>query len=263
MSNFCRILNSISKSNNSRIILALDIVPDRIGTSEDYSYIFNIAVGIIRKTANHIAGIKLNKHLVLPHGIYNPECLKIITEAHKYGLPIIMDEKIGDVGSTNKIISEYYYSSGVDAVTCNPFVGFRNGLDEVFKNAETVNDYNSIVKNPRGVILLVYMSNEGAKTNYSLQVFGTPLWEQFAYRACEWGADGVVIGANYPRVIETVKGIIDHSLIISPGITEKGDILSEALNSGMDYAIIGRAIINSEDPVEKTIEFKDFINDNL
>jgi len=34
----------------------------------------------------------------------------------------IMDAKVNDIGNTNQVIAEYYFSAGFDAIIANPFV---------------------------------------------------------------------------------------------------------------------------------------------
>jgi orotidine-5'-phosphate decarboxylase len=83
----------------------------------------------------------------------------------------------------------------------------------------------------------------------------------FAKKAVEWGADGVVAGATYPEKIREIcqvtRGMVP---IYSPGIGAQGGDIGEAFKAGCNYAIVGRAIYESEDPGKSALEMKDKIN---
>jgi len=139
-------MEQAAKKTGSNIVLALDL------PSDGRKNLFLRAKQILEAVHPHICAVKLNRHLILPLGLFG-DVQELLNQAKRYGLPTIMDCKINDIGNTNRVIAEYYFKAGFDAVTANPFVGWERGLQPVFETARQMNC---------GVILLVYMSHKGA-----------------------------------------------------------------------------------------------------
>ncbi|MEX2720067.1 MAG: orotidine 5'-phosphate decarboxylase / HUMPS family protein [Candidatus Wukongarchaeota archaeon] len=248
---FLDMLEEVANQNNSRIILALDDVvcfpSDREGLKRVREEAVSRAFKLIELLSDLIAGVKINRQLVLPLGLYD-YVFEIVDFAHGYGLPCIADCKVGDVGHTNRWIATHYFNAGFDAIIANPFVGWRGGLDSVFDEAR---------KREKGVILLVYMSHAGALEGFEKVVLdeegsGQPFYLVFARKAVEWKASGIVVGATFPGKIIEVKEIVKEESIpiFSPGVGAQGGSAREAVEAGADYLIVGRTIISSSDPRE-------------
>ena len=238
-------IEKIAKEKNSRIVLALDF-PFII--SNNKKRLFERAKKVIEDVYPYICAIKFNHHLVLPLGTFHG-VKKLIEIIHDKNLPVIMDCKANDIGATNRVISEYYFSAGFDAIIANPFVGWDEGLKPIFDVAK---------KKDRGVILLVYMSHKGADEGYGQLVYDKVTEEKilqyisFANKALKWGADGVVVGATFPEKIREIYRILGNKIpIYSPGIGTQGGKALSALNAGSRYIIIGRSITLAQNP--KTI----------
>jgi orotidine-5'-phosphate decarboxylase len=225
----------------SNLVLALDLSPDSPHN------LLSQSVEVLKKVHPHLCAVKINHHLVLPLGLFGG-VQKIIKFAHDRDLPIIMDCKINDIGSTNRVIAEHYYNAGFDAVIANPFVGWDEGLQPVFEVAR---------KMGKGVILLVYMSHKGAGEGYGQMVLDLktrkqfPQYHVFAEKALAWSADGAVIGATYPDKIKEVHAILGNEVpIYSPGIGVQGGEVDLAMKAGARYLIVGRTVMLAADPVE-------------
>jgi orotidine-5'-phosphate decarboxylase len=239
------------KERGSNIILALDYtIPNR-------HELLLRSKKIIEALSPYICGVKFNRHLVLPLGLYSG-VNQLLELTRSLGLPSIMDCKINDIGATNYIIAHHYYTAGFDAVTANPFIGWDDGLKQVFHLSHDLN---------KGVLLLVYMSHKGAIEGYAQRVKYPNTnkdcfqYQIFAEKALKWNADGVVVGATYPQKISEVKTILNGKLpIYSPGIGVQGGNLELVAKNGSDYYIIGRSILNAEDPIQHTIRLKEIIN---
>ncbi len=222
-----------SKKHSSRVILALDVS----GPPETR---VERAVAILRKVGDHVAAVKVNWHILLPGGIRG--IAEVIELSTAKGLPVIADMKLNDIESTNLEAVELLFAAGVSAVIANPFVGAEEGLSGVIARAKNLG---------KGVILLVYMSHAGAGEGYGLMVDGKPLYLEFARRARVWGADGVVVSAKSLSVIREVKKELDrYQLILSPGVGFQGGRADRAvIEAGTDFPIVGRSIVEADDPV--------------
>ena len=235
-------IEEIAKTKKTRIVLALDFPFFGLNNQKN---LLAKAQHVLNEVHPHISAVKINHHLVLPLGTFQG-VKKLIELIHEKDVPVIMDCKANDIGATNKVIAEYYYSAGFDAIIANPFVGWIEGLKPLFEVAE---------KMQRGVILLVYMSHKGAEEGYGQLVYDKnegkkiPQYISFARKALKWGADGVVVGATVPnRITEIHKILGDKIPIYAPGIGVQGGKAKTALNAGASYLIVGRSITLADNP---------------
>ena len=97
--------------------------------------------------------------------------------------------KLNDIGATNVEAAETLFSNGFDALIANPFVGYKEGIEDLLEKSREMR---------KGVIMLVYMSHAGAKEGYGLKVGGEPLYLRFARKTRRWGADGAVVSSKSP-----------------------------------------------------------------
>ena len=241
-------INRSAKKKDSNIVLALDFPSDQPRS------LLSRSIQVLKETCSHVCAVKINRQLVLPLGLFNG-VQKILSMAQDLELPAIMDCKINDVGHTNRVIAEYYYKAGFDAVIANPFVGWEQGLQPVFEVAEQMR---------RGIILLVYMSHKAAGEGYG-QTIQNPKTGQlssqyltFAEKALSWNADGAVVGATYPEKIREVYRILRENVpIYSPGVGVQGGGIEATIKAGARYLIVGRTITLSENPAETAKRIRD------
>ena len=89
------------------------------------------------------------------------------------GVPVILDAKRGDIGSTAQhYVGEAFDRYRADAVTVNPYLG-RDSVQPFLDRAD------------RGVVILCRTSNPGAGDLQDLEVDGRPL--------SRWACDGVLM----------------------------------------------------------------------
>jgi len=229
-----RILKS---SKQSRIILANDydlsdkkLVPHTVQN--------------IKTLHKYLCAIKLNFHLLLPLG--KKEIVRINKTAHQYGLQTIADIKLNDIGNTNEITTKTLWNLGFDAVIVNPIMGI-----ESLKKIVTIAH-----KHDKGVIALCHMSAPEAKASYEINVKLSknskpkPLYQMFLKWAISNKADGIIVGATFPKILNGCKKIAGKKLdIYSPGIGVQGGNAKKAIANGSDFLIVGRTILDSKNPV--------------
>jgi orotidine-5'-phosphate decarboxylase len=231
----------ISKSSterNTRIILALDLD----GTNPNK--LFEIGRRLLESTLDSLCAVKLQRQTILNLGMDRTR--RILNLAHEEEIPCIVDDKMSDIGETNRAVAEAYFRLGFDALTASPFAGWLDGLQPLFQASHD---------KQKGVIILSYMSNPGAVDVAGRKVIvGSGKKPElqyllFARRALQWGADGLIVGATRPKAIEAVKRTVDDMVpIYSPGVGTQGGRLARAAKAGTDFFILGRSIATSAHP---------------
>ena len=233
-------LSKIAKSNG-RVILANDY-------DSSVSNLQKKTIDNIKKLHPFLCGIKLNFHLLLPLG--EKEVLKINKTAHKYGLLTIADIKLNDIGNTNQTTIENLWNMGFDGVIANPIMGL-DSLKNLVKSAH---------KNEKGVITLCHMSAPEAKLSYDLELKrgrNKQLYKLFLEWAITSKVDGIVVGATFPKIIQYCSKKTKNSIqIFSPGVGTQGGNASKVVSSGTDFLIVGRTILNSNNPLQTCKELQ-------
>ncbi len=237
-------MQEAAKSKISPIVLALDFP---FTSPENREKVIEKAQKVLKAVHPYVCAVKINHHLVLPLGTFDG-VQQLVEQIRRQGMLSIMDAKINDIGATNRVIAEYYYAAGFDAIIANPFVGWEEGLKPLFEVSQRLN---------RGVILLTYMSHKGASEGYGQTVVDPETGKRilqyvsFAKKALKWGSDGAVVGATYPEKIAEIKKILTDKVdIYSPGIGAQGGAAEIALKAGANYLIVGREITNADDPAQ-------------
>lgn len=226
-----------SSLHKSRLVLALDPSNTKKGD------LLKFANDTVNLLSDHICAIKINFHILLPLDLYS-EVKKITVLAHSHGLQTIADIKLNDISNTNEVALSHLWSAGFDALTVNPFIGFE-ALRDAIVNAH---------KNSNGVIALVYMSHKSAGDTYGLKVIDGEKRSRYIYELfLDWAeglsADGIVVGATIPEIIKQCSSRVKGKIaIFSPGVGTQGGNAKEALANGANYLIVGRSIIEANDP---------------
>jgi len=140
------------------------------------------------------------------------------------GLPVILDSKRGDIGSTAQhYAAEAFDRYGADAVTANPYLG-RDSVQPFLDRAD------------RGVVVLCRTSNPGAGDLQDLLVDGRPLYQHVAEKvARDWNGHGncaLVVGATWPEQLREVRAIVGDLPFLVPGVgAQGGDVEAVVANA--------------------------------
>lgn len=128
-------------------------------------------------------------------------------------IPIILDAKRGDIGSTaEKYAIEAFGRYGADALTLNPYLG----PDSI----EPYLDYEDT-----GVFLLCHTSNPGAEVLQDLVGDGKAVYEHVVDIALSFDTDtpiGLVVGGTSPNIITNVRRLAPDTLLLVPGVGKQG-----------------------------------------
>ncbi|KAA2280807.1 orotidine 5'-phosphate decarboxylase / HUMPS family protein [Candidatus Nitrosocosmicus agrestis] len=234
-------INEVRLSKKTNIVLALD---PKFQTPDLLEYLNRH----ISELSRYLCGIKLNFHVILP--LSESELKEIVRIAHDNQVPVIADLKINDIYDTNAVIVQRLADIGFDCAIVNPFIG-RASLISLVKFAHSINF---------GIISLVYMSHPDAVEGYGASILSTKstnevgklrkVYRVFYENSLEAQVDGIVVGGNRIDILRELSSEGKPKIpIYSPGLITQGGNIDLALEAGTTYLIIGRAIIDSQNPL--------------
>ena len=162
-------------------------------------------------------------------------------------LPIILDAKRNDIGSTASAYAEGFLGVespwGMDALTVNPYLG-DDSLAPFVKVAEA---------RQAGIFVLVKTSNPGSAVFQDRLSDGVPMFEHVARHVEElaqqsagdrgYGLAGAVIGATYPQQLVDLRRKMPHTWFLVPGMGAQGGAVSDVVGAFDEKG--GGALINS------------------
>ena len=154
------------------------------------------------------------------------------------GIPVVLDSKRGDIGSTAaQYAREAFERYRADAVTVNPYMG-RDSVEPYLEYSD------------KGVILLCRTSNPGGSDLQFLDVGGgEKLYERVARLAAnEWNASGnlgLVVGATFPEEIARVRNLTGDMPLLVPGIGAQGGDIAATVAAGRSRDSTGLMINSS------------------
>ena len=153
------------------------------------------------------------------------------------GIPVILDAKRGDIGSTaEQYAVEAFARFKADAITVNPYMG-RDSVEPYLAYPD------------KGVILLCRTSNPGGSDLQFLDVGGEKLFERVARLvATEWNTTGqcaLVVGATFPAEIARVRELTGDLPLLVPGIGAQGGDIEATVKAGRTAAGTGLMINSS------------------
>ena len=160
-----------------------------------------------------------------------------VHDAHP-GIPVILDAKRGDIGSTAMhYAAEAFDRYAADAVTANPYLG-RDSLLPFLERAD------------KGVVVLCRTSNPGA-TDFQdiVTADGLPLYQHVAETvAREWNANDncmLVVGATWPAQLHEVRAIVGDLPLLVPGVGAQGGDIEAVVKNAKTFDGTGLVISSS------------------
>lgn len=167
------------------------------------------------------------------------ELLETIKYIQSLDIPVILDAKRGDVGSTAEMYArELFERYKADAVTVNPYLG----LDSLTPYL----DYAD-----KGVFILCRTSNPGGADLQHLNLDnGDTLFEHVARQASSHWNDnnnvGLVVGATRPEELRSIRNICGDMTFLLPGVGAQGADIGEMMGAGQGGGMLissSRAIL--------------------
>jgi orotidine-5'-phosphate decarboxylase len=254
--NFLDMLRHAERQNGSLLCVGLDPEPSRfpVTLKGDASKIYDFCAAIVDATADLVSAFKPQIAYFAAHRAEDQlERLMAHMRRAAPGVPVILDAKRGDIGSTaEQYAKEAFERYGADAVTLSPFMGF-----------DTIQPY--LKYHGKGAFLLCRTSNPGGDDfqNQRLSsVAGEPLlYEHIAQLAQgPWnlnGQLGLVGGATYPAEIARVRALAPTLPLLIPGVgAQGGDALATVKAGWRDN---GPIIVNSSRAILYASSAADFV----
>ena len=244
---FLDMLGAAERQNQSLLCVGLDPDPAKFpaGLKGDASKIYDFCAAIVEATADTVIAFKPQIAYFAAHRAEDQlEKLMRHMKAVAPQVPVILDAKRGDIGSTaEQYAIEAFERYGADAVTLSPFMGF-----------DSVQPY--LKYHGKGAFLLCRTSNPGGddlQNQRLASVEGQPLLYEHVARLAQgpWnlnGQLGLVVGATYPDEIERVRKIAPTLPLLIPGVGAQGGDAVATIRAGyrtQGGATTGPVIVNS------------------
>ncbi len=224
---FMQSLQQAWARNDSLVCVGLDPEPAKFPAHlrDDPDAVFAFCAAIVDATADLVCAFKPQiAHFAALRAEQTLERLIAHIHARHPGVPVILDAKRGDIGSTAQhYVSEAFDRYGADAVTLNPYLG-RDSVQPFLDRAD------------KGVILLCHTSNPGAADLQDLDVGGRPLYQHVAQIvARDWNSHGncaLVTGATWPEQLAEVRALVGEVPLLVPGVGAQGGDVEAVVRHG-------------------------------
>lgn len=266
------------------VCVGLDTDHSKIPQTAQKNGVFETILGfnaaIIEATAPYVCAFKPN--IAFYAVLYGDEGINALERTIAYihtvapEIPVILDAKRGDIGTTNVgYVREAFSFLDADAITVHPYLG-----------GEALAPF--LEMKDKGVIVLCRTSNPGAGEFQDIRVqtgrilsgsepLYRPFYQVVARRvAREWNKNGncaLVVGATYPQELAEVRKIVGDMPILIPGIGAQGGDVENTVKAGVDSRGAGMIINSSRGIIfassesnfadaarEETIRLHDLIN---
>ena len=229
--NFVDLLARAERQNRSMLCVGLDPEPARFPArwKGDASRIYDFCAAIVDATADLVIAFKPQIAYFAAHGA-EPQLERLMAHMRRTApqVPVILDAKRGDIGSTaEQYAIEAFERYGADAVTLSPFMGF-----------DSVQPY--LKRQGKGAFLLCRTSNPGGDDLQSQRLANLPgeplLYEHIATLAQgAWNTNGqlgLVVGATYPVEIARVRALAPTLPLLIPGVGAQGGDAHATVRAG-------------------------------
>ena len=244
---FLEQLQGAERQNGSLLCVGLDPEPSKFPASlkGDASKIYDFCAQIVDATADLAISFKPQIAYFAAHRAED-QLEKLMEHMRRNAphVPVILDAKRGDIGSTaEQYAKEAFERYGADAVTLSPFMGF-----------DSVQPY--LQYHGKGAFLLCRTSNPGGddlQNQRLASVEGQPLMYEHIAKLAQgpWnlnGQLGLVVGATYPTEIERVRSLAPTLPLLIPGVGAQGGDAVATIKAGYrqsNGATTGAVIVNS------------------
>ena len=215
------------------LCLGLDPDPEALpaGFSRDLGGVEAFARLVLEAALPAVAAVKPNLAFFEAFGSAGLAALERIRAAVPSEVPVVMDAKRGDIGTTAARQAVALFDGlGADAITVNPYLG-EEAVRPLLDRAD------------RFAYVLCRTSNPGAGELQSLVVAADPaigapdepLHVRVARRVATWGTGrtaGLVVGATAPLELGAIRAVAPGLAFLVPGVGAQGGDEATVLAAG-------------------------------
>ena len=226
-------LAAAERLNQSLLCVGLDPEPAKFpgAWQHDAGRIFDFCATIVDATRDLVLAYKPQIAHFAAHRA-EEQLERLIAHIRRVApeVPVILDAKRGDIGSTAEHYAvEAFERYQADAVTLSPFLGF-----------DSIEPY--LRYQDKGAFLLCRTSNPGGDDLQAQRLAGADgapgelLYEHIARLAAgDWnrnGQLGLVVGATNPAEIERVRALAPNLPLLIPGVGAQGGDADATVRAG-------------------------------
>jgi orotidine 5'-phosphate decarboxylase subfamily 2 len=172
MPTFFEQLTTRARQINSLLCVGLDPQPDQF---PDVEAVRTFCLRLIEQTHPYACAFKPNSAFFEAWGAPGVALLREVIAAVPAGIPVILDAKRGDIGSTATAYAQAAFRTlGAGAITLSPYLG-RDGIEPFLRDAD------------RGVFILARTSNPSSDALQRWPSTQNPLFAQVIRAAQGWG----------------------------------------------------------------------------
>jgi len=221
-----------ARSEATGTVLCLGVDPDPAALppafDPDIGGIERFARLLLEVATPHAAAVKPNLAFFEAFGSAGLAALERIRGAIPADIPVVIDAKRGDIGTTAARQAVALYDVlGADAITVSPYLG-EEAIAPLLERAD------------RLAYVLCRTSNPGAPELQSLVVDDgdgppEPLYLRVARRASSWGPGGtvgLVVGATAPAELAEIRQVAPGLPFLVPGVGAQGGEIGPVLAEG-------------------------------
>ena len=204
------------------LCMGIDPHPDGLPEplSRDVRGVEAMARGLVEIAVDEAAAIKINIAFFEALGSAGWAALERVRADVPPDLPVIVDAKRGDIGTTaERYAAAIFGHLAADGTTLSPYMG-----------ADAIAPFTAY--GDRIVYVLARTSNPSAGTFQERQVGDGPLHEQVAaWVAATWPDPrvGLVVGATAPAELERLRRLVPDTPFLVPGVGAQGGDLDAAV----------------------------------
>jgi len=194
---------------------------------------------VIDAVADRCAAVKPQAACYEAYGVAGWRALaETVAHARAAGIPVVLDAKRGDIGSTAAHYGQMAFGGapdldgtplegiGADWLTVNGYLG-ADGVDPILDGHDG------------GAFVLVKTSNPGSGELQDVDAGGETVAARMAARVAAWGAGrigasglsavGAVVGATYPDQARALRERMPHAFLLVPGYGAQGGTAADAV----------------------------------
>jgi len=201
----------LAERKGSRVIVALDLVPERPSK-------------LVEGIADYVAGVKVGLPLLLTWGL---DELRDLAGRFSDELYLLCDFKLADVPFIMVEELRLIARLGFDGAVVHLFQG---GVESVASALEDLDLF--------GVVAMTHRESQLIDAHT----------DELVEAALRAGLEGCVVPATKPEVIRRVRSLAPRMVLLSPGVGAQGAPIGSAVAAGADFEIVGRAVVAHADP---------------